>query len=454
MTITDLDVQTVTALGDGSTVRYAIGFTFTDNDHVVVYREDTSASPPTFTLIAQGAGAAKFQVTDSGGTLAEPGTHVTMGTAPTATQRLVIRRVVPFTQTTDYDATAAFPAEDHEEQMDKQVMLIQQVNEAVGRAPKFMYSTDHSDVTIPEFDSGEAGYALGVNEDGDGLEWLPNDTATEALALSNTSDSTKGDALIGYKHTGTGATGRTLHARLGDQEFSVKDFGAVGDGTTDDTAAITAAILAASTAGGGTVFFPAGSYKCEGAVLKNYVSLRGVGRSSQLVSTTATSTLGDNSAAVDAVTIRDLRFTTAAGQTSLSFSDTDATTSRVKIENCIFDQGASAIQAARCDSFYVINNWFFGLTENAVQLGSSTQNSTNCFVHQLLQGHGRVDRWQRLQGLRRRNLQPLPLHLRPRVALAFDRQQRDRWPGRRLRHPCVRRYGRWRDGLPAHHHLR
>lgn len=42
---------------------------------------------------------------------------------------------------------------------------------------------------------------------------------------------------------------------------SVLDFGAVGDGVTDDTVAIQAAINAVSTAGGGTVRIPAGSYK-------------------------------------------------------------------------------------------------------------------------------------------------------------------------------------------------
>lgn len=121
-TVSDLDTQTITALGNGVTTNYTIGFTFHDNDHVVVYREEQSSTPYVRTLIAQGAGAAKFTI--SGG---DPGTTVVMGTAPTSTQRLIIKRVTPKTQIVDYVETDAFPAEDHEEAMDKLVLLLQEI---------------------------------------------------------------------------------------------------------------------------------------------------------------------------------------------------------------------------------------------------------------------------------------------------------------------------------------
>jgi len=55
--------------------------------------------------------------------------------------------------------------------------------------------------------------------------------------------------------------------------FDVRAFGATGDGKTPDTDAINRAIDAAASAGGGTVFVPAGVYATYSIHLKSYVSL-------------------------------------------------------------------------------------------------------------------------------------------------------------------------------------
>lgn len=57
------------------------------------------------------------------------------------------------------------------------------------------------------------------------------------------------------------------------QSISVKDFGAVGDGTTKDTAAIQKAIDTCAQAGGGDVTFPTGTYLTGGIELKSHVHL-------------------------------------------------------------------------------------------------------------------------------------------------------------------------------------
>lgn len=61
--------------------------------------------------------------------------------------------------------------------------------------------------------------------------------------------------------------------------YNVKhlDFGAEGDGVTNDTSAIQAAINAAATAGGGIVLIPEGTYIISQLQMKNGVILQGVG---------------------------------------------------------------------------------------------------------------------------------------------------------------------------------
>jgi len=48
--------------------------------------------------------------------------------------------------------------------------------------------------------------------------------------------------------------------------FNVKDYGAVGDDTADDTTTIRAALTAANTAGGGVVYVPRSTYKVTGTL--------------------------------------------------------------------------------------------------------------------------------------------------------------------------------------------
>ncbi len=98
----------------------------------------------------------------------------------------------------------------------------------------------------------------------------PTSAATGTIAPTTTTGSTSA--------SGTPAYAQTI--------LNVKQYGAAGNGTTDDTAAVQAAIDAVP-ASGGTVFFPPGTYivapkKTVGIVIKSNLRLAGAGKESVL----------------------------------------------------------------------------------------------------------------------------------------------------------------------------
>lgn len=93
-----------------------------------------------------------------------------------------------------------------------------------------------------------------------------NETGLAAFIadLANSSDPSKGDALVGFRQSNaggnlTGSVGKTVHQKL-QEVVSVKDFGATGDGVTNDTIAVQAAIDALASTGG-VLHFPPGEYR-------------------------------------------------------------------------------------------------------------------------------------------------------------------------------------------------
>jgi parallel beta-helix repeat protein len=116
--------------------------------------------------------------------------------------------------------------------------------------------------------------------------------------------------LATFEMDAVGSVPRPLRSKLSDV-VSVKDFGAVGDGVTDDTAAIALAVTAAA---GKTLFFPAGTYlvsaaKAVAAVFlpTKGITVRGAGKHATTIKATTDCVL---MAAVDAnrIDIADIGF--------------------------------------------------------------------------------------------------------------------------------------------------
>jgi len=111
------------------------------------------------------------------------------------------------------------------------------------------------------------------------LTGLGNGTANgHSVRFEQVLDPAGGNALS-YMPDGTGAVETTVQSKLR-ETVSVEDFGAVGDGSTDDYAAIQAAIDAVSAAGGGEVLFAAKEYAIETKLLVQTDGVRLVGKGS------------------------------------------------------------------------------------------------------------------------------------------------------------------------------
>ena len=156
---------------------------------------------------------------------------------------------------------------------------------------KQVYGTNYSETSV-----NTVTFNSGLNA-GDIVEFLVGISVASGTLYANE---------INYNEGGVGAVTTTVQAKL--QEFvSVTDFGAKGDGTTDDTAAIQAAI----NSGVGSVYFPTGTYIVSGITLVSNQKLYGNGSSSIIKSTNATADATQgvfNATSISNVEICDLKF--------------------------------------------------------------------------------------------------------------------------------------------------
>jgi len=154
---------------------------------------------------------------------------------------------------------------------------------------------------LPQLDGAEFGWCtdsrrlfIGNGTLAEGAPVIGNtEILTEFSDITVLSDYTYEDIAVGYAAQ-TGPTPgdpvvRTVQAKLDDQA-SVRDFGAVGDGVADDTAAINRALfqlycVETNTQVRRSLFFPAGTYRITGSlIIPTYAKLVGEGLNCSIIS--------------------------------------------------------------------------------------------------------------------------------------------------------------------------
>lgn len=147
--------------GNGSTTVFQYTFRILDEDEISVQLKNNSTGVITTQTITT-----HYTVSGVG---ESAGGNITFVTAPASGYTVILVRDTTFTQETDYEEYAAFPAASHENALDKLTMLAQQLNEALVRTLKV-------DPAVSGFEGQVVGTPaasniIRVNSDGDGLEF-------------------------------------------------------------------------------------------------------------------------------------------------------------------------------------------------------------------------------------------------------------------------------------------
>ena len=354
-------ISAVTLQGNGATTAFVYPFEIpTAADAVVTYTDpggiQTVLGPTQYTIT--GIGLAH------GGTVTYP-----LAGGPIATGTfLTIQRIVPLVQTTEISnqgpTFAAIETED-----DYQVMIDQQqqftlnrtlqlniadinpmpqLPPAAQRANQFLSFDASGNPTVASFITGavvsaamipvvEAATTLAAAGAMDVLPRIANIAALRTLAATvncvwvegyyTLSDGGEGVFNLGSAGSDNGGTvinaasGFTYHRATGGQPTSVKWFGAKGDGSTDDTAAIQAAINYVVPLQG-TMFLPGGTYKVNATLTANAntknFKMTGDGKTSTIISTSSP-TNDVLSMTLSQFELSDLTITSSATRTSGSF---------------------------------------------------------------------------------------------------------------------------------------
>ena len=267
------DNRESTHLGNGVSVGFTYDFRILDEDDLGVYIRNAAG------VVTKQTKTTHYTVSGVG----NPAGTVIFVTAPLATDVVVLVLEPTFTQTASYPEGGAFPSATHETVVDRLTNMAKHVLYLVGRAMR-----------LPDGESdGEGAYDANGNKitnlgnasaDSDAMNKSSVDAAIAAAQMALNEGVIVGSgsdylfATLAYQLADTGAENRRLTDRMGDV-LNVKDFGATGDGTTDDATDIQQAIDALEARGGGILYFPPGVYIVSAALtVQKPILMLGAGR--------------------------------------------------------------------------------------------------------------------------------------------------------------------------------
>ena len=146
--------------GNGSTTAFAYSYPInTTSEITVIERSATGVE----TVKSEGTGSANYGIADNGAA----GGTITMVTAPAAGTTLIILRNTELTQETDYVANDPFPAETHEDALDKLQMQNQELQEELDRSLKISRTNTMTSTEFTTSASDRASKVLAFDSSGE-----------------------------------------------------------------------------------------------------------------------------------------------------------------------------------------------------------------------------------------------------------------------------------------------